>query len=274
MDNTTDEYIKSLLYTYADWGTIGHKAQPYHIELANQGQSLFYFGANHSRDPENIQYPALRAYWHEFLEKAETRKAIVLLEGGLRPLAKNEKDAIHKNSEAGFMTFLANKEKINVESPEPSNYDERQELLMQFSKEEIQYYYFARMVNQWLNLPTELKKESGYSFELYLGSSLTYDQKESAWVGFDFSLNNMKAIHKTLFKSDFNIKDKDFFSSLINPRKDISVINGVAGACSRFRDVFIIKRIIELWGEGKSIFAVFGGAHLILQERALQELLK
>lgn len=266
MDNI--EKIKSLLYSYADWQTIGNKEQSYHIEIQKGDQFLYYFGSNHSRDPQNFQYPELKKYWQDFLEKTHSKNSIFLGEGGIRKISEDENMAIRKDAEGGLVTLFAHQAEIPIESPEPTSHDERQELVKQFSKEEVQYYYFARTVHQWLDIP-----EPRPNFKEYMGRFLARDEKDSQWVGFDFSFENMERIHKTIFGTDFSYQDKDFFYSIINPTKEKSIINAVAGSCSMFRNVHIVAMIEELWKDGKNIFAVFGGGHLILQERALRKLL-
>lgn len=51
------------------------------FEIEKHNQILFYFGANHSRDPQNGQYSELKKYWDEFLRKTNGKNSIVLIEG-------------------------------------------------------------------------------------------------------------------------------------------------------------------------------------------------
>lgn len=263
------EQIKALMHSYADWQTVGNKKQPYHIELQKGNQYFYYFGANHSRDPQNFQYPELKKYWQEFLEKTHSTNIIVLVEGGIRKVRENENEAIQKDSEAGLITFLATQAGVHSDSPEPSRNEERNELTKQFTKEEVQYYYFARVAHQWDGLPNPRP-----SFEEYMGRFLGRDKLGSNWPDFDFSMENMKQIHKTIFDTALDENNKEFFYSIINPTSEKSVINKVARACSTIRNIYTILKIEEFWRQHKNIFVVFGMAHLILQEPALRELLK
>ncbi|MFZ2523299.1 MAG: hypothetical protein WAW92_02830 [Minisyncoccia bacterium] len=56
------------------------------FEVNNDKQSLFYFGANHSRDINNPQYPSLKEYWNKFLDTTNNKNTIIFVEGGLRKL--------------------------------------------------------------------------------------------------------------------------------------------------------------------------------------------
>lgn len=252
--------------TYDEYKKTRHKI-PYFFSIEKNNQYLFYFGAKHSFDPKHKQFRLLKNYWKKFLNKTKKKKAIVLVEGGERPVSKNEIQSIKEGGEGDFMTFLANQENIETVSPEPEEDYERSELLKKFSREEIQYYYFARVVYQWNNL---LDKPD---FEKYISAFLKSDEKSSNWRDFDFSLENMKEVHKKLFKKDFNQNDKEFFYSIINPTFSAAVINLVSRESSTIRDNHIVKEIKKYWNKGKNIFIVYGSSHAVMQESVLREVL-
>mgnify|MGYP001569015841 CR=1 FL=1 len=261
--------IASLMHSYADWNQIAPKIQPYHFEIEKDGKFFYYFGANHSSDPGNFQYPELKRYWDEFTSKTENGNVAVLIEGGLRPIANSLEEAITKNSEAGYITFLAHTKNLLTISPEPNRFEERQELLKQFSKEEVQYYYFARVIRQWNSLPNDKP-----SLPEYAKRFLQKDERDSKWSNFDFSLEHMFEIHKRIFNAEFNQTGMERIRDSVNPTINSTVINQVAIACSLFRNIHIVLAIEEFWKQGKSIFAVFGGGHVILEEPALRALLR
>ena len=82
----------------------------------------------------------------------------------------------------------------------------------------------------------------------------------------------MKELYKKIL--DKNFDEKESPNDLINPNKTETPINKIARAQSDLRDVNITTEIVRYWNEGKSIFAVFGLGHLIIQEPALRKLLK
>jgi Tat protein secretion system quality control protein TatD with DNase activity len=56
--------------------------------------------------------------------------------------------------------------------------------------------------------------------------------------------------------------------------KNNSRINKVSRIINITRDMRTISRMENLWNNKKSIFAVFGGVHPIMQENLLKDLLK
>ena len=205
------------------------------------------------------------------METTKKENSIVFIEGGLRTIRPTKEEAILRDSESGFITYLASVDKVDVLCPEPDRNTERRELLKEFSEKEIQYYYFARIVPSW----HEVIKTSDISFVDHLNNYKQELQKgvDDDWQDFDFTLENMKSIHREIFHSEFNERDIDFIKKIINPTTKETAINKVAKASSTFRDVCIISKIEEYWNNGKSIFAVFGFAHAVIEEPALRKLL-
>jgi hypothetical protein len=51
------------------------------------------------------------------------------------------------------------------------------------------------------------------------------------------------------------------------------VLNELARDLNQFRDVQIVKHIVDMWQQHKNLFMVYGNAHLIRQKKALEVLL-
>ncbi|MDZ4205691.1 MAG: hypothetical protein U1C12_00525, partial [Patescibacteria group bacterium] len=115
---------KSLLLPREKYAKVSEKygPSPFTFEIENGRQSLFYFGANHSRDPKNRQYPILKKYWERFLKVTDGKEKIILIEGTLREIPKDEKSAIIRGAEGNLVTLFAKKESIPVACPD-TNYD-------------------------------------------------------------------------------------------------------------------------------------------------------
>jgi len=84
-----------------------YRKRPVTLELSDGDKKLFYFGANHSRDPDNFQYKELKKYWRKFLEETKENDKIVLLEGVPSKVSENEREAIKEGAESSFMTLLS-----------------------------------------------------------------------------------------------------------------------------------------------------------------------
>ncbi|GIW68094.1 MAG: hypothetical protein KatS3mg099_042 [Candidatus Parcubacteria bacterium] len=237
------------------------------FERKTAEQVLYYFGANHSRDPKNPQYPALKKYWKEFLRATAGRERVVLIEGGLRKLERTEKTAITKaGAEGGLVTLLAHQAGVRVACP-----DIDEETLMEQSsnlnKDEVLLYWFL----SWLdNFQTHPEPKPDFEKAALLHCRQT--AKRKMWTDVDVSLPRLKHLYKQVLAKEFDetVSPNDF----INPNKTETPINKIARVFSDMRDAHIVTTIEKYWNESKNLFVVFGRGHLIIQKPALETLLK
>lgn len=260
--------IENYLMTYDEYG--GRAMTPgksYIYEIEKHGQVLCYIGVAHIYSLEDKQVEGLRNKFSEFVQKTVGHNRVVLTEGGKRPIASSEEEAMKAGGEPNLVTFWAAMENIVTFSPEPDRQVEVSHLLEQFSREEVMHYYFARQVNQW-NL---MKRPE--SLESYMEKTLKRHSEFLNWKGFDFSLENMIRVHEEITGQEFNPEDWEFFQALSGPKKNVAVTNKVCARSIRFRDAYIVSEILRLWKENKDIFIVYGRTHAIMQEPALKKLL-
>lgn len=254
------------LMTYDEYQKTEHET-PYAISLKSSSNFLYYFGERHSFNPKDEQWIEAKKIWLDFLKQTENTKRIVFIEGGKRPHEIDEEQSILKHGGMGLATYLAQQSKIDTYSPEPDEKYERGELGKEFSREQIQYYYFARVVHQWGR-----KQNPKPNFEDYITHYLEGDKKESGWSDFDFSLVNMTKIHNDIFQTVFNQNDADFFKSIVSPVVLKTMVNKVSRASSEIRDKFIVKEIQKYITKGYSIFAQYGCSHVVMQEPLIREI--
>jgi hypothetical protein len=243
----------------------GGKYSTFEIETGEQ--ILFYFGANHSRDPKNPQYPALKEYWQRFLKSTEGKQRIVLVEGRLRKLEKNEESAITKGgSEGGLITFLAHQASVPIACPD-INDEELMKKLPDQNKDEVLLYWFLSWLNNFQK-HADPKPDFKKSAQMWCENQ----KQRRVWQGVEISLPELKDLYKKVLGEDFD-ENKDP-NDLVDPNKTETQINKIARAQSDLRDANIVSEIERYWNEGKSVFVVFGSGHLIIGRPALEAVLK
>lgn len=237
---------------------------PTTFEIENKKQVLFYFGANHSRNPADPQYPALKKYWGRFLEITKDKDKLVLVEGRLRPLIEDEEKAIVNGSEGSFITLLAHRAGVPVACPDISD-DKLLARLSNLNKDEVLLYWFL----SWLN---NFQKHADPKPDFEKSAKIWCENQKSRkmWKNTKISLPRLKELYKKILGKDFYEKENP--NNLINPNKTETPINKVARALSDLRDTSIATEIVRYWNDDKSIFVVFGRGHLIIQEPALRKL--
>lgn len=267
----TDSQIKGLLLTahemhevYEQLDREGRHGAAEPLELViNKGEKKFVFlGTRHSNNPERPDLPVLLQRWNEFLLNTEGKDKIVLIEGGVPRDEETQEAAIREASESGLFSFLAKRSNVEVTSPEPNRKEEINVLVEEYGRDETIYYYFIRMVAQWQ------RTQPAESLYDYMEARSRWLQDLTGWVDYDFSMEHMDTLY-------FERHGSHLDPAVTIPASDYSPSgNPVSETSSSYRDVHIVGEILRLWDEGKSIFVVYGSGHLIVQERALKELLE
>ncbi len=239
---------------------------PFTLELKNDRQALYYFGANHSRDLNNHQYTILREYWARFLRETAGRNQIVLTEGRLRSPKESEAEAIKHGGEGGFATYLASQEGVTVACPDlgPS---ELMASLSEFTKEEF-------LLGEFISYADHIKRRLHRKLEVLPRIQVwcDWEKQQNIWEGVDITPENILKIYERILGRPFS--EEENFNAIHDPNNTGTRINELARAASDLRDMNVVSEIERYWNEGKSIFVVFGSGHLIIEEPALRELLK
>ncbi|MDO8569681.1 MAG: hypothetical protein Q7R89_02830 [bacterium] len=98
------------------------------------------------------------------------------------------------------------------------------------------------------------------------------EKRKEIWSELKISMDKLSKLYKKIIGKEFNKDESQNY--LINPNKTGTIINELSRAHSDLRELNIVSEIEKYWKNGKSIFAVFGGGHLIIQRPALEKILK
>ncbi len=268
----TEAHIKSLLLTaqemhemYKELSRAGRHGVDDPLELIinkSEKQLVFLGTPHHSNNPERPDIPVLLKRWSEFLSTTEGKDRIVLIEGGVPRDEETQEAAVREASETGLFNFLAKKSGLDVMSTEPDWLDELLHLEKEVGRDEAIYYYFAITLRQWQCLNISVP------FEEYIGIYLNRYRELPKWEDYDFSIERMVELYEQKHERKFD-------PATATVSKDATPgYNPAATACSEYRNVHMFREILRLWQDGKSMFIVYGSGHLIVQEKALKELLK
>ncbi|MEK7506940.1 MAG: hypothetical protein AAB585_00130 [Patescibacteria group bacterium] len=193
------------------------------------------------------------------------KKPCAVVEGRTKKNPENEIDAIVYGGEIAFVAFLAHKAKVPVFCFEPPRSVEMNWLTQRFSKEEVEYYYFARIVAQWH------RQNQKKSIEEYVLPFLERDKKTSGWRDFEFSIGHMRKIHHSLFQGELDFSNADFFKKIENPTRKDNLLKNIVRASSKYRDSAIMDGIKKLINQRYDIFIVYGRGHAEIYQKELEK---
>ncbi len=242
----------------------GHPS-PYTFEVQNGNKAIFYFGVRHSRDPHDAQWNILEEYWERFLTQSAGER-VALLEGpvgfSLDTLSRDE--VITKFGEAGLLAMWCNAQNIPCVSGDLSIQEEFLKLKESFDEDIMTYFIFARSAGAWFRSGTmgsydEVIKKAVHSTAQRI-------------PGASDSLAFYSSMHKKIFGRELLESERETLIRAAAPIYHDSILNDISRASGRLRNEHIVLEIEKYWLEGKSVFALFGSGHAVIQERAVKTL--
>jgi len=115
-----------------------NKPIPYFYSYTSSDEKvIFAFGANHSRDPQHLQFALIKAKWEEFLDITKGGNRVVFIETIPRHVANSFTESIKEHGESGAICWLANEKDVLVKYAEPSPSEQR-------------IFYVKNLIQRWL----------------------------------------------------------------------------------------------------------------------------
>ena len=234
-----------------------HHTYPYIVEIQAGEAALLYFGSQHISDPKHPQNEQIQKLWQVF------RPSIAFNEGGNPPVEKSVEEAVSRFEEPGLVRFLASRDHVPVRSLEPGYREEASMLLKSYSCEQIKVYYALRQV---LNYG---RSKNDTTIEEYMEGFLKW---LSTAYGLESAPNSTAELEKSCWRL-LNLRNwREVEKEWLDPARDkpLTYMNEMACLSSRFRDRHMINLLASEVKQGKRVFAVVGGSHVLMQEGALK----
>jgi len=242
---TFDEYAK------------GSYSFPYIVELKIGKGALLYFGAQHNYDPKNAQVAQIEKLWKEF------RPTVAYHESIGTSLSKTVEEAVSKSGESGLVLFLAARNKIPALSLEPNRNDEVAMMLKTYTPEQIKVFFVLRQVPQFNDRKNEQTIEE--FIPIFLRNVSYIPGLENA------PPNTVTEINKSCLWLSPQLQDwRTADRSWSDPAARKAYTNQIARLSSEFRDLHMVKLLIDKVKQGERVFAVVGGSHVVMQEPVLK----
>jgi hypothetical protein len=253
---TAQEKDASIM-TFDEYAKARH-GYPYIVELQIGKGALLYFGAQHTFDPKDAQIAQIEKRWKEF------RPTVAYNEGGNPSVSKTVEETVSRSGESALVRFLAARDKIPAFSLEPSRADEAAMLLKTYTPEQVKVFYALRPVSQFR------KRKNDETIETFMTNVLGFLSRISRLEG---APNSIAELEKSCLWLSPQLKDwRDVPQSWFDPVASQAYTNQISRLTGEFRDLHMVKLLIDEVKQGKRVFALVGGSHVVMQERALKAL--
>ncbi|MBW3671911.1 MAG: beta-lactamase family protein [Acidobacteria bacterium] len=234
---------------------------PYVVTFASEeGGELLYFGAAHTYDPGDYQLIRIEQAWETF------DPDIAFTEGGSPPLERFRDEAIRKYGEPGFVRYLAARDDVPTTTLDPPRAEEVAALASRFTKEQVKMFFILRAVSQFVerNRAEGIEREVERILEIYDDISGLRGPPRTATA--------VEKAYARLFPGQGSYHTVP--SSWFDPTERQSLFNDISRAGSEYRDRYVVERLVNHVREGRRVFAVVGGSHVVMQEPALRRQLR
>ncbi|MDD4761891.1 MAG: hypothetical protein PHZ25_02630 [Candidatus Pacebacteria bacterium] len=247
--------------------------KPYILRFKNKNQEMIYFGAEHSNSYKDKHFSKIEKILEEFIKENGFKKVIILAEGILPEKDEKKEALIEKYKEAGMLYYLAQKNKIKIESLELTLEEIIKETIKDgFKKERIILWLFINLLwgklgnnKEKRNIKEEDLKETEQTLFIICKKLKIVKKKEDASIKF-----LIKKFKEETGKDILEIKMNEI-KKYQSPFKNDFPTNKVSSHINFIKDYFMAKEIIERLEDKKSVFASAGHNHVVAQEPVLKK---
>ena len=249
------------LIAYGDWPKV--QTPNFLLDISSSGGRLYYFGAEHSSDPANLQFSEIEKAWKS------VKPTIAFYEGPNRPVASTAEETIRQAGESGFVRFLAARDNLRFISLEPPPEEEAAHIRKSYTAEQVMLFYVlretARLRERRKLSEEELKKAVAQMLE-----------RASKMKGFEGTITNLSALDAAYRKywSDptewWQAPQRWFDPGRTSAETGGKFTNEINRGSSQYRDLHMYRLLAKAVLEGNRVFAVVGRNHVPMQEQALR----
>ncbi len=246
----------ALILSYADHARL-ESPGPTTIEFGYGGGRLLMVGVSHTLDPDS---PTVGNIWRAF---AAFKPTLAYYEGWGWPMG-SDRETVGRYGEPAVVRFLAYVNRVPVTSLEPELADEIDHLRKQWSDEQIRLFYTLRFVAEG----------TGYGGQASSDAAVL----EFLQSGFPGNIGGPPATIEELdnsYRKHFPAGTawRGIAVAWFDPARDELFTNRMAAASGRYRDEYILPRIVERVRRGDRVFVAIGHAHVHMLEPALRDAL-
>ena len=235
---------------------------PHILDLATPKGHLFYFGSNHTMNPGDPQVAEIEKAWAVF------HPDIAFNEGGDPPTEKTIEEAVIRHGESGLVRYLAARDNVPVHSIDPTLDVEVFELRKLFPTEQVKLFFVLRQITEY----ERVQQATEDTLEEQMQEILRHF---SAVPGLEVGLTTIAELDASCRRNLPKLGSyKDARPDWFDPVKTNTFLGKMGRRSSEIRDLYMINLLVAEVKQGKRVFAVVGGTHVVMQEPALRSFLR
>jgi hypothetical protein len=248
------------LMSFSEYAARTHSF-PHTLQIQGASGALFYYGAAHTNDPAHSQIADIQRSWGAF------RPTFAFNEGGAPPALDTLEETVGRYGESALVRWLARRDGVPVDTFEPSRAEIVAALVSRFTPEQIKVANVLRGLSQD-SRRAEQFRASDMNAEVdrvLMILSRTRGLEGGPTTASEFVASATRLVPQG---SAWQTPPGEWFDPV--PEPPPTWLNAFARAESDFRDEVIMQKLTQKVRDGERVFAVIGGTHVVMQERALR----
>jgi len=233
------------------------------IDLKSDNHRLLFYGSKHSNDKTNPMFKEIEKYFYNI------KPQVVLVEGDFNQNDYTNSDESILHGESAFVTYLAKKNDIHVESVEPSMKKQFDFLLKKYDKNKVLLMYILRQIYQYQNQ----QKNNQMNFQQTIGDYVNSMVAQGFPLNSDEAkLDNILNLLKSYLNQNINNNNWtsiDVYSIYNNNGTELNMIyNDVLN----MRNEFLLSKIQENLKNNNRVFIIMGGNHVKEEKENIKDI--
>lgn len=235
------------------------------IDLKSNGKHLFFYGSKHSNNKSDPMFKEIKKYFYNIDPQ------MVLVEGYANNTVFENEDKAIQAGENAYVSYIAQKEDIPLDTVEPSKKQQFSSLLNKYDTEKVLAMYVLRQLYQYQNQQKENPKPIKELLEQFVQNFLLNDgfPLEESQTDFEYVRSLLKPYLKVEL-DEANWMEVDVYSVVYN---EGSEINDIYKETYSIRNKYLISTLEEKLQKYDRIFVIMGSQHVIDEREHIEEVL-
>lgn len=223
------------------------------IDLKSNDKHLLFYGSRHSNNKTD---PMFKDIEEKFFS---TNPQVVLVEGDTNKLQHSDIDSAVRDGESSFVSYLAQKNNLQLESVEPSMKDQYEYLLKKFDKNRVLLMYILRQVQQYQreqdNKPIVFKEQLQRLVNYMVSEGFPLDENEA-------KLESILNLLNSYLKEDINNNNWKSIDTIKYVFREGADLNGIYNEVYNFRNQYLVSTIEKQLQKYDRVFVIMGSSHV------------
>lgn len=233
------------------------------IDLKSNNKHLLFYGSRHCNDKSDPMFNDIEKYFYD------SNPQVVLVEGYANKNLYVDREEAILYGESAFVSYLAQKENILLDTVEPSLEEQYKNLLDKYDKEKVLAMYILRQLHQYQSQQGENKRQMQQLLQQFVSRM---GDRGFPLIESETTFKYISSLLKPYLKVELNESnwtEVDAYSIVHNQGSEI---NDIYEEVYKIRNEHFIFTIEKNLKEFDRVFVIMGSQHVIDERDKIKQI--